>query len=138
MSWKYYYFFSPTETKKIRTTGQQPKEAASEETNETVFIGFVKEAGVNLKHDGSSHEIGKRTPSVIKKNPHELTEWRLMLTSIFCVLAVDQVVFQKRIQQQLQKSPRYPGVSIIPAHSYISNVRVTKFSTAAHIQSLHV
>lgn len=25
--------------------------------------------------------------------------------------AVDQVVFQKRIKQQLQKSPRYPGVS---------------------------
>uniref|UniRef100_A0A7N8WSY3 FA complementation group D2 n=1 Tax=Mastacembelus armatus TaxID=205130 RepID=A0A7N8WSY3_9TELE len=35
---------------------------------------------------------------------------QLFLIFPFPPSAVDQVVFQKRIQQQLQKSPRYPGV----------------------------
>ncbi|XP_070697589.1 Fanconi anemia group D2 protein [Pempheris klunzingeri] len=70
-----------TKAKKSRSTGHQQKEPAPEETNESVFGVFVREAGVTLKHGGASNEI-----------------------------AVDQVVFQKRIQQQLQKSPRYPGI----------------------------
>ncbi|XP_036008013.1 Fanconi anemia group D2 protein [Fundulus heteroclitus] len=84
-----------TKAKKSRSAGLQPKEAASEETSENVFVTFVKQAGVNLKHDGTSHEI-----------------------------AVDQVVFQKRIQQQLQKSPRYPGILkefITGLEAYIEN-----------------
>uniref|UniRef100_A0A3Q2QE73 FA complementation group D2 n=1 Tax=Fundulus heteroclitus TaxID=8078 RepID=A0A3Q2QE73_FUNHE len=91
---KYCCVFS-TEAKKSRSAGLQPKEAASEETSENVFVAFVKQAGVNLKHDGTSHEI-----------------------------AVDQVVFQKRIQQQLQKSPRYPGILkefITGLEAYIEN-----------------
>uniref|UniRef100_A0A3Q3K5H2 FA complementation group D2 n=1 Tax=Monopterus albus TaxID=43700 RepID=A0A3Q3K5H2_MONAL len=44
------------------------------------FTLFLREAGVTLKQVGSSNEI------------------------------VDQVVFQKRIQKLLQKSPRYPGI----------------------------
>uniref|UniRef100_A0A3B4Y196 FA complementation group D2 n=1 Tax=Seriola lalandi dorsalis TaxID=1841481 RepID=A0A3B4Y196_SERLL len=67
--------------KKSRSTGRQRKEAAPEETNESVFSVFLREAGVTLKKGGTSNEI-----------------------------AVDQVVFQKRIQQQLRKSPRYPGI----------------------------
>ncbi|XP_070758514.1 Fanconi anemia group D2 protein [Enoplosus armatus] len=70
-----------TKAKKSRSTGRQPKQPAPEETNESVFGVFVREAGVTLKQGGTSNEI-----------------------------AVDQVVFQKRIQQQLQKSPRYPGI----------------------------
>ncbi|XP_047202452.1 Fanconi anemia group D2 protein isoform X2 [Girardinichthys multiradiatus] len=84
-----------TKAKKSRSAGRLPKEVASEETNETVFVAFVKEAGVNLKHDGTSHEI-----------------------------AVDQVVFQKRIQQQVQKSPRYPAILkefITALETYIEN-----------------
>ncbi|KAM4740758.1 Fanconi anemia group D2 protein [Anableps anableps] len=84
-----------TKAKKSRSNGQQPKEAASEARNETIFVAFVKEAGVNLKNNGTSHEI-----------------------------AVDQVVFQKRIQQQLQKSPRYPGILkefITELEAYIEN-----------------
>uniref|UniRef100_A0A8C4HM63 FA complementation group D2 n=1 Tax=Dicentrarchus labrax TaxID=13489 RepID=A0A8C4HM63_DICLA len=67
--------------KKSRSTGRQAKEPALEETNESVFAIFLREAGVTLKQGGTSNEI-----------------------------AVDQVVFQKRIQQKLQKSPRYPIV----------------------------
>uniref|UniRef100_A0A671UW42 FA complementation group D2 n=1 Tax=Sparus aurata TaxID=8175 RepID=A0A671UW42_SPAAU len=67
--------------KKSRSTGRQPKEPAPEETHESVFGVFLREAGVTLKQDGTSNEI-----------------------------AVDQVVFQKRIKQKLQKSPRYPGI----------------------------
>ncbi|XP_073324559.1 Fanconi anemia group D2 protein [Pagrus major] len=70
-----------TKAKKSRSTGRQPKEPAPEETNESVFGVFLREAGVTLKQDGTSNEI-----------------------------AVDQVVFQKRIKQKLQKSPRYPGI----------------------------
>uniref|UniRef100_A0A3B4YG41 FA complementation group D2 n=1 Tax=Seriola lalandi dorsalis TaxID=1841481 RepID=A0A3B4YG41_SERLL len=72
---------STTKAKKSRSTGRQRKEAAPEETNESVFSVFLREAGVTLKKGGTSNEI-----------------------------AVDQVVFQKRIQQQLRKSPRYPGI----------------------------
>ncbi|KAM9361725.1 Fanconi anemia group D2 protein [Symphorus nematophorus] len=67
--------------KKSRSAGRQTKETAPEEINESVFGVFLREAGVTLRQSGSSNEI-----------------------------AVDQVVFQKRIQQQLQKSPRYPGI----------------------------
>uniref|UniRef100_A0A3Q3N700 FA complementation group D2 n=1 Tax=Mastacembelus armatus TaxID=205130 RepID=A0A3Q3N700_9TELE len=70
-----------TEAKRSRSTVRHPKEAAAEETSQSVFAVFLREAGVTLKQGGASNEI-----------------------------AVDQVVFQKRIQQQLQKSPRYPGV----------------------------
>ncbi|KAK1901245.1 Fanconi anemia group D2 protein [Dissostichus eleginoides] len=72
---------SSTKAKKSRSTGRQPKEPAQEETNESVFGVFLREAGVSLKQGGASNEI-----------------------------AVDQVVFQKRIKKQLQKSPRYPGI----------------------------
>ncbi|XP_049448967.1 Fanconi anemia group D2 protein [Epinephelus fuscoguttatus] len=70
-----------TKAKKSRSTGRQPKEPAPEVTNESVFAVFLREAGVTLKQGGTSNEI-----------------------------AVDQVVFQKRIQKQLKKSPRYPGI----------------------------
>uniref|UniRef100_A0A8C4HKK8 FA complementation group D2 n=1 Tax=Dicentrarchus labrax TaxID=13489 RepID=A0A8C4HKK8_DICLA len=70
-----------TKAKKSRSTGRQAKEPALEETNESVFAIFLREAGVTLKQGGTSNEI-----------------------------AVDQVVFQKRIQQKLQKSPRYPAI----------------------------
>ncbi|XP_056293629.1 Fanconi anemia group D2 protein isoform X2 [Pseudoliparis swirei] len=70
-----------TKAKKSRNTGRKLKEPAPEETNESVFGVFLREAGVTLKHAGTSNEI-----------------------------AVDQVVFQKRLQKQLQKSPRYPGI----------------------------
>uniref|UniRef100_A0A667XEY6 FA complementation group D2 n=1 Tax=Myripristis murdjan TaxID=586833 RepID=A0A667XEY6_9TELE len=63
------------------TTGRQAREVAPDETNESLFVAFLREAGVTLREGGTSNEI-----------------------------AVDQVVFQKRIQRQLQKSPRYPGI----------------------------
>ncbi|KAM9408699.1 Fanconi anemia group D2 protein isoform 2-T2 [Pholidichthys leucotaenia] len=67
--------------KKRRIAGRQAKESAPEETNESVFGVFVREAGVTLKHGATPNEI-----------------------------AVDLVVFQKRIQKQLQKSPRFPSI----------------------------
>nr|XP_046239793.1 Fanconi anemia group D2 protein isoform X2 [Scatophagus argus] len=70
-----------TKAKKSRSAGRQSKEPAPEETNQSVFGVFLREAGVTLKQDGTSIEI-----------------------------AVDQVVFQKRIQRQLHKSPRYPVI----------------------------
>ncbi|KAG7219243.1 hypothetical protein INR49_019191 [Caranx melampygus] len=72
---------STTKAKKSRSAGRQPREAAPEETNQSVFSVFLRQAGVTLQQGGTSNQI-----------------------------AVDQVVFQKRIQQQLRKSPRYPGV----------------------------
>nr|XP_020463403.1 Fanconi anemia group D2 protein [Monopterus albus] len=70
-----------TKAMKSRSSGPQPKEGVAEATNQSVFTLFLREAGVTLKQVGSSNEI-----------------------------AVDQVVFQKRIQKLLQKSPRYPGI----------------------------
>ncbi|XP_077948200.1 Fanconi anemia group D2 protein isoform X2 [Gasterosteus aculeatus] len=72
---------STSKAKKSRTTAPKPKEPAPEETNESVFGVFLREAGVTLKQAGTSNEI-----------------------------AVDQIVFQKRLLKQLQKSPRFPGI----------------------------
>ncbi|XP_061543454.1 Fanconi anemia group D2 protein isoform X1 [Phycodurus eques] len=72
---------SSTKAKKSRTIGRQSEVSAPEEPAESVFSTFVREAGVTLSHGSASNEI-----------------------------AVDQVVFQKRIKQKLQKSPRYPGI----------------------------
>lgn len=68
-------------TRAARSTGRQPQEAAREEPSESVFGGFLREAGLTFGHGGASNRI-----------------------------AVDQVVFQKRIQKKLRKSPRYPGI----------------------------
>ncbi|XP_028261743.1 Fanconi anemia group D2 protein isoform X2 [Parambassis ranga] len=85
---------STNKTKKNRSTGRQSKQDVPE-TNESVFGRFLREAGVTVKNGGSSNEI-----------------------------AVDQLVFQKRIQKQLQKSPSYPGVIqefISGLESYVEN-----------------
>ena len=54
------------EAKKSRSTGRQPKEPAQEETNESVFGVFLREAGVTLKQGGTSNEIGKHTLTKFK------------------------------------------------------------------------
>uniref|UniRef100_A0AAZ3SDG4 FA complementation group D2 n=1 Tax=Oncorhynchus tshawytscha TaxID=74940 RepID=A0AAZ3SDG4_ONCTS len=65
-----------------RTTGHQTKTTAQEDTSiDSVFGQFLHEAGVILRQGSTSNEI-----------------------------AVDQVVFQKRLQQRLKKSPRYPSI----------------------------
>ncbi|RVE73388.1 hypothetical protein OJAV_G00049030 [Oryzias javanicus] len=74
-------FPTAAKPKKGRSAARAAKEAVAVETNESVFVAFVRKAGVTLKHDAQSNEI-----------------------------AVDLVVFQKRIQQQLQKSPQFPGI----------------------------
>uniref|UniRef100_A0A3B3BXW8 FA complementation group D2 n=1 Tax=Oryzias melastigma TaxID=30732 RepID=A0A3B3BXW8_ORYME len=71
------------------------KEAVAVETNESVFVAFVRKAGVTLKHDAQSNET-----------------------------TADLVVFQKRIQQQLQKSPQFPGIIqefVSSMEAYIEN-----------------
>ncbi|XP_056884964.1 Fanconi anemia group D2 protein isoform X2 [Takifugu flavidus] len=85
-----------TTAKKKRSAGRQAKESVPESTNKSVFVTFLREAGVTLRQGGTSNEI-----------------------------AVDQVVFQKRLQQKLLKSPRYPEI-------------VQEFTTAleSHIEDL--
>uniref|UniRef100_A0A8C7V8H1 FA complementation group D2 n=1 Tax=Oncorhynchus mykiss TaxID=8022 RepID=A0A8C7V8H1_ONCMY len=71
-----------SKSKKSRTTGHQSKTTAQEDTSiDSVFGQFLHEAGVILRQGSTSNEI-----------------------------AVDQVVFQKRLQQRLKKSPRYPSI----------------------------
>ncbi|XP_053287683.1 Fanconi anemia group D2 protein isoform X2 [Pleuronectes platessa] len=72
---------STTKAKKSRTTGRPAKESVPDDTNQSVFTKFLREAGVTVKRGATSNEI-----------------------------AVDQVVFQKRIEQQLRKNPNYPGI----------------------------
>lgn len=57
------YSLLSVEAKKSRSAGRQPKEPAPEETNESVFGVFLREAGVTLKQGGTSNEIGKSTQS---------------------------------------------------------------------------
>ncbi|XP_076125182.1 Fanconi anemia group D2 protein [Alosa pseudoharengus] len=67
--------------KKGRTGGQRHSKSVQVVPDESVFVQLLREAGVTLKQDRASNEI-----------------------------AVDQVVFQKRLQQSLKKHPRYPGI----------------------------
>ncbi len=64
--WKVYSLLS-IEAKKSRSAGRQPKEPAPEETNESVFAVFLREAGVTLKQGGTSNEIGKHTQCNFQK-----------------------------------------------------------------------
>uniref|UniRef100_A0A4W4HSZ0 FA complementation group D2 n=1 Tax=Electrophorus electricus TaxID=8005 RepID=A0A4W4HSZ0_ELEEL len=57
------------------------KPAAPDEVPDSVFVQILRESGVILKHGNMSNEI-----------------------------AVDQVVFQKRLQHHLRKNPRYPSI----------------------------
>ncbi|KAF6732982.1 Fanconi anemia group D2 protein [Oryzias melastigma] len=88
-------FPTAAKPKKGRSGGRSAKEAVAVETNESVFVAFVRKAGVTLKHDAQSNET-----------------------------TADLVVFQKRIQQQLQKSPQFPGIIqefISSMEAYIEN-----------------
>ncbi|XP_024125895.2 Fanconi anemia group D2 protein [Oryzias melastigma] len=88
-------FSTAAKPKKGRSAGRSAKEAVAVETNESVFVAFVRKAGVTLKHDAQSNET-----------------------------TADLVVFQKRIQQQLQKSPQFPGIIqefVSSMEAYIEN-----------------
>uniref|UniRef100_A0A8B9RFZ4 FA complementation group D2 n=1 Tax=Astyanax mexicanus TaxID=7994 RepID=A0A8B9RFZ4_ASTMX len=69
------------ESKKSKSTGRPSKSAAPEQVPDSVFVSMLRESGVTLRLGNVSNEI-----------------------------AVDQVVFQKRIQQYLRKNPRYPTI----------------------------
>lgn len=62
------YSLLSVEAKKSRNTGRKLKEPAPEETNESVFGVFLREAGVTLKHAGTSNEIGKTHSNQISKH----------------------------------------------------------------------
>lgn len=63
------YSLVSIEAKKSRSTGRQPKEPAPEETHESVFGVFLREAGVTLKQDGTSNEIGKHAQYKLQNIP---------------------------------------------------------------------
>uniref|UniRef100_A0AAR2LHF0 FA complementation group D2 n=1 Tax=Pygocentrus nattereri TaxID=42514 RepID=A0AAR2LHF0_PYGNA len=71
------------ESKKRKSTGMPSKAAVSDQVPDSVFVHMLQESGVILRLGNMSNEI-----------------------------AVDQVVFQKRLQQHLRKDSRYPSVSV--------------------------
>uniref|UniRef100_A0AAR2IJM7 FA complementation group D2 n=1 Tax=Pygocentrus nattereri TaxID=42514 RepID=A0AAR2IJM7_PYGNA len=69
------------ESKKRKSTGMPSKAAVSDQVPDSVFVHMLQESGVILRLGNMSNEI-----------------------------AVDQVVFQKRLQQHLRKDSRYPSI----------------------------
>lgn len=53
-----FLLLSTVEAKKRRTAGHQTKEAVPESTK-SVFVTFLREAGITLRQDGTPNEIGK-------------------------------------------------------------------------------
>lgn len=53
-----FLLLSAVEAKKRRTAGHQTKEAVPESTK-SVFVTFLREAGITLRQDGTPNEIGK-------------------------------------------------------------------------------
>ncbi|XP_066554205.1 Fanconi anemia group D2 protein isoform X1 [Amia ocellicauda] len=70
-----------TKPKKSRVSGRSAKPTAQDNTGESLFVQLLREAGVSLRYSNTPNEI-----------------------------AVDQIVFQKRLQRSLRKHPRYPNV----------------------------
>lgn len=59
--WFKFFSLFLIEAKKSRSTGRPVEEPAPEETNKSVFVAFLREAGVTLRQNGTSNEIGKHT-----------------------------------------------------------------------------
>lgn len=57
------YSFLSVEAKKSRSTGRKSKGPAPEETIKSVFVVFLREAGLTLRQGGTPNEIGKHTVS---------------------------------------------------------------------------
>ncbi|XP_066521837.1 Fanconi anemia group D2 protein [Hoplias malabaricus] len=68
-------------SKKRKSTGRSSKSEVPDQVPDSVFVNMLRDSGVTLRLGNMSNEI-----------------------------AVDQVVFQKRLQQQLRKNPRYPNI----------------------------
>lgn len=127
LHWILLGYSSFLEAKRSRHTAHQSMEPASEDTNQSIFVVFLREAGVTLRPGGTSNEIGKHTPlhntQASRLNPFS----NCFSFNFFPPPAVDQAVFQKRIQQQLLKSPRYPRVSIYRESQERERVRESRF-----------
>uniref|UniRef100_A0A673HY95 Fanconi anemia group D2 protein-like n=1 Tax=Sinocyclocheilus rhinocerous TaxID=307959 RepID=A0A673HY95_9TELE len=67
--------------KKTKSSGRPTKSSAQDLHPDSVFVQFLKESGVTLRAGSTANEI-----------------------------AVDQVIFQKRLQQRLRKNPRFPNI----------------------------
>ncbi|TRY99785.1 hypothetical protein DNTS_033949 [Danionella cerebrum] len=68
-------------SKKSRISGKASKTPVQSSNKDSVFVQFLKESGVSLTSGSTANEI-----------------------------AVDQVIFQKRLQQHLRKNPRFPDI----------------------------
>ncbi|KAA0722888.1 Fanconi anemia group D2 protein [Triplophysa tibetana] len=79
-------------SKKIKSTGRPSKSSAKESDPDSVFVQLLKESGVTLTPVNTANEI-----------------------------AVDQVIFQKRLQQHLRKNPRFPNEFISGMEAYIED-----------------
>uniref|UniRef100_A0A673HZC1 Fanconi anemia group D2 protein-like n=1 Tax=Sinocyclocheilus rhinocerous TaxID=307959 RepID=A0A673HZC1_9TELE len=64
-----------------KSSGRPTKSSAQDLHPDSVFVQFLKESGVTLRAGSTANEI-----------------------------AVDQVIFQKRLQQRLRKNPRFPNI----------------------------
>ncbi|XP_073808860.1 Fanconi anemia group D2 protein isoform X2 [Danio rerio] len=70
-----------SKAKKSKSSGRSTKSSVQDSCQDSVFVQFLKESGVTLTPGSTANEI-----------------------------AVDQVIFQKRLQQRLRKSPRFPNI----------------------------
>ncbi|XP_077054270.1 Fanconi anemia group D2 protein isoform X2 [Siphateles boraxobius] len=68
-------------SKKTKSIGRHTKPSIQDSYPDSVFVQFLKESGVIVTPGSTANEI-----------------------------AVDQVIFQKRLQQNLRKSPRFPNI----------------------------
>ncbi|RXN03852.1 Fanconi anemia group D2 [Labeo rohita] len=70
-----------SKSKKTKSSGRPTKSSVQDSYPDSVFVQFLKESGVTLTAGSTANEI-----------------------------AVDQVIFQKRLQQHLRKNPRFPNI----------------------------
>ena len=60
------------------------------------------------------------------------------LNIFFAEIAVDQVVFQKRLQQHLRKDPRYPSVSVQMQVFDFSCFSAIQYNAINHVELTNV
>ncbi|KAK2091478.1 hypothetical protein P7K49_030762 [Saguinus oedipus] len=76
------------------------------EENDSIFVNLLKTSGIILKTRESQNQLGKKLGFLEKENYGR----RLVTSSSFFRLAVDQIAFQKKLFQILRRHPSYPKI----------------------------
>lgn len=106
-----FLLLSTIAAKKKRSAGRQAKDTVPESTNKSVFVTFLREAGVTLRQGGTSNEIGKPLAlwldTLVDEIVMMLQNFRIF-SSIFSLLSCWSSCFSKKATTEITKESQVP------------------------------